>query len=397
MLSFADLEKALQPISRIGMDEVQFEARGDVIVLRPIRPHEEVIVGRYAREALAEVPEGEDTDQVSAMEYINRYKVMTLAFAVVQINDLDLRDQDYVVMPEKTDSGRPIRVPKHIAMRDLITKMWSPTMIRSAHTKYSQLLEAIAKEYVDLVETDPSDLDTEIARLEQELQRLKSEREARATGDSNVKKSDLQRIFEQSPPPAPPRSPTPQAAVVEPDPEPVTMDRMPTARDYHDLPDDDEEDIPEPPLPKPPGVREAASPKPPVIRDSFGDADDPEILAAEEARILAARRLSAAKVREARGDDSTATHPPRRTPPHMRGRGGISGGEVALASDEELAALGIPPNMVREDGMEATPEVLSPRGRRHRGQEQNLEIDPAPGDGKAGNPRFAGRTSRRGR
>ena len=374
MLTFADLEQALKPISQIGMDEIQFEARGDVVFLRPIRPHEEVVVARYAREALVDVPAGEEPDQPTGMDYINHYKVMTLSFAIVQINDLDLRGEAYITMPETTESGRAIRVPKHIALRDLITRLWSPTLIRTAHSKYAQLLTSIAKEYVDLVETSPSDLDTEIGRLEEQLVRLRAERGARATGDSNIPKDDIQKLF--TPPPAPrtPPTPTPRAAVVEPEPEPVVLDRMPTALDYNDrddfddFDDFDEEQLQEPPLPE-------RAPEPvPVLQDSFGDADDPDVFAAEEARVLAARRAAQAQMRAARTEQSIATRSPRRTPPHMKGRGGgLSGGDVGLASDEELAAMGIPPNMVRET---QDPEILSPRGRRHRQAESAPEVNP---------------------
>lgn len=398
MLTFAELERALKPISRVGMDEVQFNARGDVIVLRPIRPQEEVQVGRYAREVVADTPPGEDPDQHAAMEYINRYKVMTLAFAIVQINDVDMRNEGYVLLPEKTDAGRHIRVPKHVAMRDLILKMWSPTLIRAAHTTYSNLLKSIEREYVDLVENSPADLDTEIARLEEELAKLKAERESRATGDASVSKNDLDKLFTTPKPPEPPKPPSPSVATLEPEEDTITMDRMPTAADYQDLEEGyEEEPIPESPLPPPP-AQAPRRPEPVEIQDSFADPDDPEVMAAEEARILAARRAAAASRRESMTAQATATRPPRRTPPHMRGReAGLTDSEVRAATPEELAALGIPPNMAQpEDPTPQVPETLSPRGRRHRSQQEGPEINPDQPDPKTRNRRFVPPKGRRG-
>lgn len=447
MLDLAALKAALAPIEKVGKDELIFEVEGHTLTLRPLLPREEVEAQRYAQESIkGDQDDQGKADRYAVMSYFDTFQTEVLSYALVQVDALDLRDEEYIATGEVTQAGKPTRVPRHVALRKLLSD-WSRSLVAGAWTKYTELLSSIEEKAATLVEYTPSDLDAEIDRVEGRLKDLKAERERRTKGDSNLFLDQVKAINEigqQKPRSAPqeaPVAPSPDldthqeveapvaATTASMEEEWATFDEMPTPADLKDL----EEPEPEPDLadlaaaaaaaaaaprqpvvppssPPPSRARPAArAPDPmPDIMDSFGDVDDNAVLAAEEARILAAR-ARAQQERAAGQGFSTG-----RVPPHRRGglpddeelRPGLSGGEIRAATPEELAARGIPPHLASPQdptrtavpgrgvdvGMERDTETLSGRGRERERARTNAEGGVPVNQGgdrtKAANPNF---------
>lgn len=451
MLDLAALKAALEPIAKVGRDELTFEVEGNTLTLRPLLPREEVEAQRFAQESIKAHQDAEgNTDRYAVMSYFDTFQAVVLSYSIIEINGLDLREEEYIATGETTQSGKPVRVPRHVAIRKM-TLDWSRALLTGAWAKYTELLTSIEEKAANLVEYTPSDLDAEIDRVEKRLAELKAERERRTKSDSNLFMDQVKAINDlgqQRTPGRPTKAPE-APAKAPPTPEPphqseapmeattasreeewATFDDLPSRSDLNDLPSEEPEPQEEPdledlaaaaaaaqPMPRRPVVPPSSPPpsrgRPvdqpvdpmPDIMDSFGDVDDNAVLAAEEARILAARQ-KAARERE----QAVATG---RVPPHRRGyhpsdeelQPGLSGGEFRAATPEELAARGVPPHLARpqdptrthvpgrdaEVSMAREPEVLSNRGReRARANTEGVKVNSRGDTGAAQNKNFRG-------
>ena len=384
MIDFEALEQAFAPIEEIGRREMVVDVGGHTVHLRPLLPREEVEIQRFAR---AYVDEHADEDgrvpKHVEMGYYDRYRTEILAYAIAQVDGLDLRGVDYIPTGQKTSKGAAVRVPKHVAIRELITvkRPWSRVMLEIAFNKFSELLGQIEQDSRDLVEYEPSDLISEIGRVEKRLNELRGELTNRAKGDPNLMTKEVEALLnldkaEQKarqtagriadavqnagpqvgePEPTPEPEPEPEPAPLEdtevpedgPDEEEASEDwadfeEMPSVRELRDEPPPPQDPVPsrrtvprEPVLPRtsPPPGQAMRPPAPPVapptpppepvdplegVMDSFQDPEDPSVVASEEARILAARKKLAAE-REAERAIQAQPVVRKRVPPHKRG------------------------------------------------------------------------------
>jgi len=173
------LERALAPIEAIGKSEVIFNVQpsgkntpGTVITLRIMLPEEEINAQRFAAEVLADSDSKRTHD---ALEYLERFKIGCLSYALVTIGGLDLHDVDYIETGETLENGTKIKEPKHLAMRKLLLR-WTQDIRTRMFVKYNELLLKVALEAEKAISYDPVDLDTEIERLENRLEELKQEK-----------------------------------------------------------------------------------------------------------------------------------------------------------------------------------------------------------------------------
>ena len=113
MLDLNALKEALAPLSKIGRDEMTFETGGMQLTLRPLLPMEEVAVQRYAASVLDKIQTDEGlnpTDQMSraaALDYFDRFRIEIIAYALIQIDDLDLREVKTIPTGETVGQRHP--------------------------------------------------------------------------------------------------------------------------------------------------------------------------------------------------------------------------------------------------------------------------------------------------
>jgi hypothetical protein len=297
MLSLDLLRDAMQPLMEVGKGELEFDAFGTHVALRPLLPKEEVLVQRAAaivveqnkrfEESLREQTGGEDTAETdsvtraSALDYFDRFRVEVLSHAIVQVGSLDLRGVEFIATGETLPNGNLVKVAKPAALRPLLEN-WSRTMLAFVFGKYGALMDGLNKEAGGVVEETPADLDAEIDRLEERLAEAKAERARRAGGDPSITAEQIANFVglgasmeegaKQAAALPPARPKPPRQSVLPPTVPPPTPDPK------YPLP-------PEPPSPS--AFEEAVGPTP----SSFADGDL-DAVAAEEERILLARRAA---------------------------------------------------------------------------------------------------------
>lgn len=194
-IHLSSLKNALQVIAKIGHGEMTFPVDGVPVTLRMLSRSESLEVYYYAKE--------EEENTVAFME---RFRVDTLARAIVQIGDMDLRDVRVVDTGEFSASGKPVMVERHKALRQLVGEWSQPAMIGLFH-KYEELKRRLEDEADSKIIFHVDDLKVEIARVEARLAMLQRDYEAAQASGSNLSGAikKLSEKVEEVPPP--PRDP----------------------------------------------------------------------------------------------------------------------------------------------------------------------------------------------
>lgn len=169
LITLEALEAALAPIEQVGKGESELEINGVVTTLRRLLPEEEAEVQKFASAKAGD----EDTN---AMDYLERYKIGTLSYAIIAIGSTDLRGIGYIDTAEVLDNGKTVRIQKHKALRTMLLN-WSSIARVSLFRQYSDLITKVDMDAEKAIKFDPTNLDSEINRLKERLAELEIARD----------------------------------------------------------------------------------------------------------------------------------------------------------------------------------------------------------------------------
>lgn len=170
------LKKALEPLVELSRAETSFDVMGTTVHLRLLSPDEELQCQQEAQQFISEVEDDDEVEDLSrtrAIRFLDGFRLSILSRAIVQINDLDLRDLQYIETGEELANGVKVKVLKTQAVRDIIIKF--PRQIQVfIMQKFHILTESVNVVVDDNLVSDFSDDDAEIQMMEEELQRKKN-------------------------------------------------------------------------------------------------------------------------------------------------------------------------------------------------------------------------------
>lgn len=189
-LTLQDLKDAMAPLAEIGKGELTFEVNGIAISLRALTPDEEIQVQRQSRAVLSD---GDLTDQANALEYLDRFRITSLGYSIVQVGTLDFRNVETIETGEKLPNGTLIRVKRHEAVQQLVSS-WSRNMTVAAFKKFGELMNQVEKEVDGLIQFEPVDYDGEISRLEERIRELNDEKARMKGGDEDPRTNLRQQV-----------------------------------------------------------------------------------------------------------------------------------------------------------------------------------------------------------
>jgi len=350
MLDLSALKQALEPLTKIGRDEATFEIGGMEITILPLLHLDEVKVQRYSASVLTDIQAQEglaEDDQMSraaALDYFDRFRIEIISYSIVQVDSLDLRGVETIPTGEVLDNGVAVQIPRPLAMREIV-EGWSRAMLTVCFARYGDLVQRIADQADKIAKSSLPDIEAEIGRVESRLARLKADLESRAAGDPSITSKQITSLIRAGDLMETQAEMAAEAAV-----EAAAMRRVGATKNQKSpTPPPADEQPPQrksviPPTAPPPTAepvyqssKSVTEPSVSEFQSSFGDGDDPNALAVEEQRIMAARAI-AASVRE----------------------------EVEKAEQEPGDALRNAQPAGEIDGIEAyrlPPENMSPRGR----------------------------------
>ncbi len=315
-ISLKALEGAITQVEKVADQELTFQVNGTNIAIRGLRPDEDTEVQRYAQSAL---PKNGEEDQAAFAEFMDRLRYGTLGYSVVQINDMDLRNEDY--LSTEDEEGAPYDVPKSEALRDMIRKNWSRPMLAAVFKKFVELLNRIEVHADRSVKFDPADLNDEIKRMEERLTELKTTRDEQGKevqdvitktqhAVSKINNSQIEHRKAQNVNTVeavdvdPQQAPVPQQAP-EPvsEPEPPRQENRRSSIPQQMAPPSRQAPQPQPQMTSPETPRNGGIPDP-HEGHSFMDTSDPEAAIYEEGRrqemIYQQQQERAAREREAK-------------------------------------------------------------------------------------------------
>lgn len=380
------LEQAFAPIEAVGKGEIDFKVNGTTVTLRRLLPEEEAEVQKFAVNRT-------DDDSANALEYIERFKLAIISYGLAAVGTLDLRGVQYVETGEALPTGVAVKVPRHVAMRKMLLKWAAPARI-AMFRQYVELLNRVEDQAEEMVEFAPSNLDTEIERLEGRIAKLKERQAAEKESlESDVSKlvktihrtettgeapdeSDESEVRDPVADPVQTQAPVQVQDPVAPGPRQsaIPSAAKPAAQSPQSVP------VQSKPSARPNPADYAAGMETPDSFIDMGDSGSMEdAINAENLRMLQ-RRQAAARGQDVQEAPSvlSAAHSMRR-PPHLAARavpGEMDGGDVA----DELPHTGRTVDGVETYRMAPPEEMASPR--------QRVQSTPVGVPPKGVNPRF---------
>ena len=340
-LSIQDLHSIMAPLTDLGRGEATFEVGGLSVTLRTLTPEEEIATQRYARGALTE---GDSNDQINALDYLDRFRAYCLGNAIVQIGDVDFRGVTTIETGEKLPNGVAVKIKKHEAIVK-VTESWSRSMVTTLFQRFTSLMEKVESGIEKTLKYDDDHIDAEISRLEEKLADLKTTKSKRDVAKSDPRDSILGAASNKPAPAAAPTTPVaPEPEAPKETWETARLNRTSTEETGFlevpvDIPrslsTDNGEAAPaakaEAPAatvrkpvfgdrPKPREVPEAEKSNPlDGVESSLVDTDDPDVIEAENRRLMAERMKRMSPV-----------------PPHLAAR------EVAQSIEQAGSIEGVP-------------------------------------------------------
>lgn len=166
MIDLSSLQKALESIASVGRGDLTFTVDNITITMRILSADEDISAQDYSR--------GTDESE-NGLRLLERYKRMVLAYSIKNIGGLDLESDPYVLTGKMTESGVPVREPKHVAVCRIIDG-WPRVMTTALFQKYLELQKRVDERAEQAIVFDHEDLDAQIATAEKRLIDLKNEK-----------------------------------------------------------------------------------------------------------------------------------------------------------------------------------------------------------------------------
>ena len=141
ILSFNQLQKGLDLLKGLGRIETEVIIYDMRFVLRTLTPDEHKSINSYAKAYMEQYEEDDSSFSLDiTVEFFTVRKIEALAYSIVVMGDLDLRDIEYVERGDTDGHGNTLKEEKHVFLREFLVGMDS-AVIDILHRKYSDLLE----------------------------------------------------------------------------------------------------------------------------------------------------------------------------------------------------------------------------------------------------------------
>ncbi len=371
------LEQAFAAVEEIGKGETTFDVGGTPITLRVILPTEETAVQEWAS---VELPNEDDSDEeagASVFKFLDRFKLGTLSYAVVQMGDLDLRGVDFVPTGETLPNDKAVKVPRHEAVRKFVAR-WSSTIRDGVFKKYGEMVEEVGAKAEKAIEFKPSDFDGEIERLQARIKELHVQAEADKKGGFAEQVKQINEMGEAAPVAAVVSAAAEAAGMVTPPAEVTPAQPEPVPEPAPAASGPRRSSVPQQAAPPPkapavgPDAAKSAEPqkkKPQAPDESIVGSDNMEAAVEAENRRLLEMRMQGRQVDEEPSGSAidAARAPQRRRPPHADAQDAAAEveamepdarvkGQPAFRMDEPVGEVAAPPQQATAASINAPPQ-----------------------------------------
>jgi hypothetical protein len=171
---------ALSSLKKLGCVEVSFTVSEMNIVLSSISMERNVLIFRLMSSI------GSDS-----LEYIHTYKLWTVAYAIAQLNDFDLRNVKAIPSGKDKD-GKDINLTREEYLFNIVSS-WTSGVLNVCFKKYSELIRKEERVAEAGVKYEVLDIDAEIKRMQDRIDELKKQKGTpeEVSGDKEIFKEEL--------------------------------------------------------------------------------------------------------------------------------------------------------------------------------------------------------------
>ena len=160
-LNLTQLKELMSPLSNLCQKEKMVDIAGTNVFIKFLNPKQELEVQKLPPEL----------DGSTAVEFADVFRRETLARAIVQVGDLDLRNLTEIETGEVLPNGKTIKVSKEEAVVQVM-EGWSKFVITKLFEQYGLLSEEVEKELDKSLIVNLEDTEIEKNQLQSRIDNL---------------------------------------------------------------------------------------------------------------------------------------------------------------------------------------------------------------------------------
>lgn len=201
---FSKLKSSFKRIQALADDEKEIKIDGaPPIVVKVLDFVQSLKIQSASVTMFTEADGYEESAQL--MGYMRQMHESTLAGAIVQIDDLDLRGVEFIETGEVTETGTPVKVPKDEMLKEFIAR-WNTTIVSELYNRYTEFQTEVESRIERAIAADVTEIDTEIERCQQRIQELNERKDSMKKAAKAAVEGLVGKMAEKrdAAPPAPP-------------------------------------------------------------------------------------------------------------------------------------------------------------------------------------------------
>lgn len=179
-MNLQDLLKAFQPVQKIAVKERLVAVGATSVRLRVLNSDQEGALATIATNQMAEysrrLMEGDLSDISSFLNTSSSFKreLDVLQYAIVSVGDTDFSQLSEIDTGEKLPNGNPILIPRHEAVRQILTS-FTDGILKVLHSHYQVLHEESVSAVEAAIVNPSADLKVEIDRVTARLDKMNAD------------------------------------------------------------------------------------------------------------------------------------------------------------------------------------------------------------------------------
>jgi len=178
-ISLNQLKSAMNKITQAGYLERKVTLGENTLIIRTLTPREESELQKIISDLSRD-------ENMTTLEFVDLVRKETLSRAIVQIDDLDMRNVDMIETDEVLDNGVKVKVSRQQAISEMI-EFLPRLLLSKVFEEMSRLTEEVEERTNKLLKIDVVDIDAEIENLEKRIKQLEFQKETRKLDQATVK------------------------------------------------------------------------------------------------------------------------------------------------------------------------------------------------------------------
>lgn len=169
----------MNKITQAGYLERKVTLGENTLIIRTLTPREESELQKIISDLSRD-------ENMTTLEFVDLVRKETLSRAIVQIDDLDMRNVDMIETDEVLANGVKVKVSRQQAISEMI-EFLPRLLLSKVFEEMSRLTEEVEERTNKLLKIDVVDIDAEIENLEKRIKQLEFQKETRKLDQATVK------------------------------------------------------------------------------------------------------------------------------------------------------------------------------------------------------------------